>query len=78
MRSVTKTAQPHAINNIFFVAILIWFVAQQTVFWPQLAASTEINVALQYFPRTPPPIFEPDVLDIAQDGTDPSQTGMPI
>ena len=81
MPATLSSRQIQLLNHFFFAGVFIWFVAQQPVSWPQLAsssASAEINRALQYFPRTPPPIFEPEVLDLAQDTTDSHSSGMPI
>lgn len=81
MRSLTEntTNQPQVINNIFFCVILIGIMAQQPVLWmptASLPAATEINIALNYFPRTPPPIFEPDIFDLAPDTIDWYSAGM--
>lgn len=81
MPTMLSSRQIQLLNHFFFAGVFIWFVAQQPVSWPQLAsssASAEIKRALHYFPRTPPPIFEPEMLDLAQDSTDPYSAGMPI
>jgi hypothetical protein len=81
MPATLSSRQIQLLNHFFFAGVFIWFVAQQPVSWHQLASSSasgKISHALQYFPRTPPPIFEPEALDLAQDSTEPHSTGMPI
>jgi hypothetical protein len=55
-----------ALHTLFFAGILLWFVAQQNLLAPSAIqyGPTDVAKARLLQPRTPPPMFDPEQIDI--------------
>jgi hypothetical protein len=53
------------LNHLFFASLLLWFVVQHSALVPSPLkyGPTTVGQALQYQPRTPPPMLDPEQLD---------------
>jgi len=54
-------------NHFFFAGLLLWFVLQHSALTPSPIkyGPTIVGQALQYQPRTPPPMLDPEQLDVS-------------
>jgi hypothetical protein len=60
------------VNHLFFASLVVWFLALQGTL-PPLALKygpSDVAKALHYQPRTPPPVFDPEVTDTSVDAVD--------
>lgn len=55
-----------ALNTLVFAGIMLWFVAQQNLLAPSAIkyGPTDVAKAMNLQPRTPPPMFDPEQIDI--------------
>jgi len=55
------------IHHFFFASVLLWFVVQHSALTisPIKYGPTTVGQALQYQPRTPPPMLDPEQLDVS-------------
>jgi hypothetical protein len=60
------------VNHMFFASLLVWFLALQGTLTPvQLKyGPSDVAKALHYQPRTPPPVFDPEMTDTSAEATD--------
>ena len=61
-----KLTKPLELTNHFcFASLLLWFVVQHSALAPSPLkyGPTTVGQALQYQPRTPPPMLDPEQLD---------------
>jgi hypothetical protein len=66
----TTTHQPmslQALNAFVFAGILLWFVAQQNLLAPSAInyGLPDVAKAMHFQPRTPPPLLDPEQIDIS-------------
>jgi hypothetical protein len=71
----TTSAPPiglQALNTLAFAGILLWFVAQQNLLAPSAIkyGPTDVAKAMHFQPRTPPPMFDPEQIDIGLEDAD--------
>lgn len=54
-------------NHFFFAGLLLWFVVQHSSLAPKpkWAGLPMVGHAMQYQPRTPPPMLDPEQLDVS-------------
>lgn len=66
-----------AFHAFFFTGTLLWCIAQTSPGELSLEVPrfSDVTKALHYQPRTPPPVFEPEYLDVS---TDSLEYGDPI
>ncbi|MCU0763167.1 MAG: hypothetical protein ACK40L_11295 [Hydrogenophaga sp.] len=67
MRTTAHPPIPsQALNTLMLAGTLLWFVAQHNLLAPSALryGPTDVAKALHYQPRTPPPMFEPEQVDI--------------
>ncbi|MEY3016128.1 MAG: hypothetical protein ACO37H_03315 [Burkholderiaceae bacterium] len=66
-----------AFHAFFLAGTLLWCIAQMTpgALAFEVPRLSDVTKALHYQPRTPPPVFEPEYLDVS---TDSLEYGDPI
>jgi hypothetical protein len=57
------------LNHLFFASMVFWFLAWQesTSSWATKYGPSQVAKALYIQPRTPPPVFDPEVTDTSLD-----------
>ncbi len=57
------------LNHLFFASIAVWFFAWQESSspWATQYAPSQVTKALYIQPRTPPPVFDPELTDTSWD-----------
>jgi hypothetical protein len=58
-----------AFHAFFFAGTLLWCIAQTSpgALALEVPRFSDVTKALHYQPRTPPPVFEPEYLDVSTD-----------
>lgn len=67
MRTTTQPPIPlQALNTLIFAGIMLWFVAQQNLLAPSAIkyGLADVAKATPYQPRIPPPMFDPEQIDM--------------
>jgi hypothetical protein len=70
------TAHPpislQALNTLVLAGIMLWFVAQQNLLTPSAIkyGPTDVAKAMHFLPRTPPPMLDPEQMDIGVEDTE--------
>lgn len=62
------------VNHFFFASLLVWFFAWQESSQPLPAkyGPLQVTKAIYTQPRTPPPVFDPEVTDANWDSLEPN------
>lgn len=62
------------VNHFFFVSLLVWFLAWQesSLPWAAKYGPSQVSKAMYTQPRTPPPVFDPEVTDANLDSFEPN------
>jgi hypothetical protein len=57
---------PQALNTLMLAGLMLWFVAQQNLLAPSPLkyGPTDVAKALHYQPRTPPPMLDPEQVQL--------------
>jgi len=60
------------LNHMFFASLVVWFLALQGTLTHSALKYGPVDVAkaLHYQPRTPPPVFDPEVTDSSVENVD--------
>ena len=68
------------LNHFFFAGILLWFVAQHGALTPLPVRHAHVDAAqaLYYQPRLPPPMLDPEQLDVSIEEAEVHPFGVPI
>lgn len=55
-----------AVNTLMFTVIFLWFIAHQNLFTPLSVkyGPADVTKATQYQPQSPPPIMDPETIDV--------------
>ena len=70
------TAHPpmslQGLHTLVLAGILLWFVAQQNLLAPSAMkyGPTDVAKARHFQPRTPPPMFDPEQIDVGPEDAD--------
>jgi len=70
--------QPAGLNHVFFASPFVWCLAWQASLSPQAAKYGPVHVAkaLHVQPKTPPPVFDPEVTNTSWDSAERNGNGL--
>ena len=64
--------QAQTLNTFFFLGLLLWCIGQMgpNTLAIAMLSTPDVTKALHYQPRTPPPVFDPEYIDLSEDSQD--------
>jgi hypothetical protein len=67
--AMLSSQQVQTLNSLFFAGMLLWCLGQMGPNSLVLAVQStpDVTKALHYQPRTPPPVFDPEYIDVSED-----------
>ena len=64
--------QVQTLNTFFVLGLLLWCIGQMgpNTLAITMLSTPDVTKALYYQPRTPPPVFDPEYIDLSEDSQD--------
>ena len=64
--------QAQTLNTFFVLGLLLWCMGQMgpNTLAITMQSTPDVTKALHYQPRTPPPVFDPEYIDLSEDSQD--------
>lgn len=67
--AMLSNQQAQTLNTFFFLGLLLWCIGQMgpNTLAITMLSTPDVTKALHYQPRTPPPVFDPEYIDLSED-----------